>query len=57
MKTNHNTIAVSSLGLLGLTMLSGIILSSSTVSAEDPSVVDQINITVPVSCTMSGTGM
>ncbi len=31
-------------------------MASSTVSADD-SVVDQINITVPVSCTMSGTGM
>ena len=41
MKTNYNTIAVSSLSLIGLTMLSGIILSSSTVLAEDdPSVVD-----------------
>ena len=57
MKTNYNTITVSSLSLIGLTMLSGIILSSSIVLAEDASVVDQINITVPVSCTMSGTGM
>ncbi len=57
MKTNYNTIALSSLGFLGLTLLSGIILSSSTVSAEDPAVVDQINITVPIACTMSGAGM
>ena len=41
--------------LLALTILSGLILSSSSVSAED--VVDIINITVPVSCTISGTGM
>ncbi len=33
------------------------ILASSTVSADDDSVVDEINITVPVSCTMSGTGV
>ena len=33
------------------------ILTSSTVSADNDSVVDQINITVPVSCTISGTGM
>ena len=47
-----------SLSLLGFTFLSGIILSSSTASAEDnTSVVDQISITVPVSCTLSGTGM
>ena len=35
MKTNYNTIAVSSLSLLGLTMLFGIILSSNVVSADD----------------------
>ena len=33
------------------------ILMSSTVKADNDSAVDQINITVPVSCTMSGTGM
>ena len=40
-----------------ITMFSGIVLSSSIVSADNDSVVDQINITVPVSCTLSGTGM
>ena len=30
---------------------------SSSTSAEDESVVDEINITVPVSCSLSGTGM
>ena len=43
--------------LLTMTILSGIALSSSIVSADDDSVVDEINITVPVSCTISGTGM
>ena len=52
-----NSINLIPLGLVSLSLLSGTILVSSTVSAEDPSVVDQINITVPVSCTMSGTGM
>ena len=53
-----NSINLISLGLVSLSLLSSIILASSTVSAEDnTSVVDQINITVPVSCTMSGTGM
>ncbi len=33
------------------------ILSSNIVSADDNSTVDQISITVPESCTMSGTGM
>ena len=40
---------------ISITLLSGLVLSSSSVSADD--VVDQINITVPVSCTISGTGM
>ena len=43
--------------LLTLTLLSGAVLASSVVSADNDSVVDEINITVPVSCTMSGTGM
>ena len=52
-----NSINLIPLGLVFLSLLSGAILVSSTVSAEDPSVVDEINITVPVSCTMTGTGM
>ena len=46
-----------SLGLITITLLSGLILTSSTTSATDDSIVDEINITVPVSCTLSGTGM
>ena len=42
--------------LVSLTFLAGFILSSTSVSADD-SVVDQINITVPTSCSLSGTGM
>lgn len=46
------------LSLAGLTILASTILVSSIVSADDDtSVVDEINITVPVSCTLSGTGM
>ena len=42
--------------IVGLTILvSSIVVSAAF--ADDDSVVDQINITVPVSCTMSGTGM
>ncbi len=49
---------IGSLSLVGMTVLSGMILSSSIVSAEDNiSVVDKINITVPLSCSLSGTGM
>ena len=42
--------------LISLTFLSGFLLSSSRVSADD-SVVDDINITIPVACTLSGIGM
>ena len=45
------------LALTSLTLLSFLILSSSYVSADDDTVVDEINITVPASCTLSGLGM
>ena len=45
------------LSLASLTILTGTILASSIVSADNDSVVDEINITVPVSCTMNGSGM
>ena len=51
----HTTVVP--LGLLTTVFLSGLVLSSSIVSADNDSVVDEINITVPVSCTMTGTGM
>ena len=38
-------------------LMTATILASTYVSADDNSTVDQINITVPESCTMSGTGM
>ena len=43
--------------LMMATILVGTILSSISVSADNDSVVDEINITIPVSCTISGTGM
>ena len=43
--------------LITITLLSGTILASTLVSADNDSIVDEINITVPVSCTISGTGM
>ncbi|MBR2544522.1 hypothetical protein IKF04_04505 [Candidatus Saccharibacteria bacterium] len=56
MKTN-NKIAVMIVGIpIITTILSATILSSTYVSADNDSVVDEINITVPVACTMSGTG-
>ena len=43
--------------MLGITVMVGGILASNRVLAEDnTSIVDEINITVPVSCTISGTG-
>ena len=44
-----------SFGLTGLTIFSGLILSSSFVSADD-TIIDDVSIAVPVSCTMLGTG-
>ena len=58
--SHHNYIPYYSflpLTLLSLTIVSGIMLSSSIVSADNDTVIDQVNITVPVSCTLSGNGM
>ena len=49
-----NSINLIPLGLVSLSLLSGVILSSSIVSAEDTSVIDQIRLTVPIACTMTG---
>ena len=51
-----NPLSFITLGLIGLSLVSSSVLSSSCVSADD-SVVDQINVTVAASCTLSGTGM
>ena len=49
--------ASSIVGILAIDMVvAGFLLSSTFVSADD-SVVDEVNITVPVSCSMSGVGM
>ncbi len=53
----YKTITLSLGMLLGFTTVLGMVLASGRVSAEDTSVVDEINITVPVACTISGTGM
>ena len=52
MKTSH-IITASSIGLFSLTILSGVILSSNTTSA-DTEVIDQVRLTVPIACTMTG---
>ncbi len=51
------SILIAPLGLLSLTVLSGAFLMSSYSYATDDSAVDNVSINVPVSCTMSGTGM
>ena len=42
-------------GLLGLNLISGLILASTFVSATDDEVVDSVQLTVPIACTMTGT--
>ena len=53
----YKTITLSLSMLLGFTGMFGMVLAGSRVFADDTSVVDEINITVPIACTMSGTGM
>ena len=53
--SSKNLFLYSTLALTIITSISALALSSSSVSADD--VVDNVSITVPVSCTMSGTGM
>ena len=54
-KVNHDLLLP--LGMVVLTILTGAFLISNKVNADDTDVVDQVNIIVPTSCTMSGTGM
>lgn len=53
-QTNKSFLAV--FLLIGLTFFSGLILSSSFASAEDDTVIDNINISIPSACTMYGDG-
>ena len=53
--TKTNLIMRSGVGLLALTMISGLVLISNKVSAES-SAVSTASITVPVACTMTGEG-
>ena len=52
-------ISLTSLTMLATTLLSGALLLSPSSSATDDnnSIVDQVSITVPISCTLSGSGM
>ena len=54
MKKKLDLSIIAPVGIAGITILTGATLISNKVSADD--VVDEINITVPMSCTISGTG-
>ena len=58
-RTNSSKVVVGGLAstMFATTLLVGLVLTSASVSAENTDVVDEINLTVPVSCTMSGIGM
>ena len=53
-----NKALIAPLGLVWITILSGVFSMSSITSATDNAdAVDDVSITVPVSCSMEGTGM
>ena len=56
---HKNKVLIAPLGLVGITILSGVFLMSSYSSAtsDNTDAVDDVSITVPVSCSMEGTGM
>ena len=54
-KHNQSLTYLTIYSLSSITIISGLTLSSSTVSADD--VIDNVAVTVQVACTMSGTGM
>ncbi len=55
-KINNNKDLIALSGLVSFVIISGLFLSSSLASADD-STVATASVTVPASCTMSGTGM
>ena len=56
---HKNKALIAPLGLVGITILSGVFLMSSYSHATSDNIdaVDDVSITVPVSCSMEGTGM
>ena len=55
---HKNKALIAPLGLVGITILSGVFLiSSDSFATDNTDVVDDVSITVPVSCSMEGTGM
>ncbi len=54
----NNKALITPLGLVGITILSGVFLiSSNSFATDNTDAVDDVSITVPVSCSMEGTGM
>lgn len=53
MKINIPTLLTG--GLVGITTCTGLVLTSVTTFADNDSATDEVNITVPVACTMTGT--
>ncbi len=56
---HKNKALIAPLGLVGITILSGVFLMSSYsyATSDNTDAVDDVSITVPVSCSMEGTGM
>ena len=56
---HKNKVLIAPLGLVGITILSGVFLMSSYsyATSDNTDAVDDVSITVPVSCSMEGTGM
>ena len=54
---HNNRYLVVPIVLVTASLLSGTLLMSNKTSADSDSVVDNISISIPVSCTLSGTGM
>ena len=53
-----NKALITPLGLVGITIFSGVFLMSSySFATDNTDVVDEINITIPVSCTLTGTNL
>ena len=54
----NNKALITPLGLVGITILSGaFLMSANSFATDNTDVVDNVNITVPVSCSLEGTGM
>ena len=52
---DNNTLILASSVLFGVTFMSGVVLGSGVVFADNDSVVDDVNIVVPTACTLAGT--